>query len=77
VFEWFKQGKLYRHVVTVCHDSESKCPIFPGICKRWQMPFADPAQAAGTTAEKLAQVRQIRDAIKKWLTGPDGGTFLK
>lgn len=31
VFELFKQGNVYGHVVTVCHDSESKCPLFPGI----------------------------------------------
>ena len=29
IFELFKQGKVYGHVVTVCHDSESKCPLFP------------------------------------------------
>jgi hypothetical protein len=35
VFELFKHGKLYEHVITVCHDTESKCAIFPDITKRW------------------------------------------
>lgn len=67
VFELFKQGKLYDHVITVCHDSDSKCPIFPGITKRWHWPFPDPAAVEGTEAEKLDAVRKIRDQIRDWL----------
>jgi len=70
VFALFKQGKVYQHVITVCHDSESKCPIFPGITKRWHWPFPDPAAVEGTDQEKLAAVRKIRDAIKEWLLNP-------
>lgn len=75
VFERFKAGRLYEHVITVCHDSEDLCPIFPGITKRWHCPFPDPAQAEGTEAEKLARVRGIRDQIKDWLRNPQGETF--
>ena len=70
VFELFKQGKIYEHVITVCHDSESKCPVFPGITKRWHWPFPDPAAVRGTEAEKLEQVRVIRDMIREWLLDP-------
>ena len=70
VFELFKQGKLYDHVLTVCHDLEAKCPIFPGITKRWHWPFPDPAAVEGTEEEKLAEVRKIRDMIKDWLLNP-------
>jgi arsenate reductase len=75
VFELFKAGKLYDHVITVCQDSESLCPIFPGITKRWHCPFPDPAKVEGTHAEKLTKVREIRDAIKDWLLNPGDGTF--
>ena len=75
VFELFKQGKLYAHVVTVCHDSENKCPMFPGITKRWHWPFPDPAKAEGSHEEKLGQVRKIRDMIKEWLLNPPEGAF--
>ena len=70
VFELFKQGKLYDHVITVCHDSESKCPIFPGITQRWHWPFPDPAAVEGEENEKLEEVRKIRDMIKEGLYDP-------
>lgn len=76
VFDLFKKGNIYDHVITVCHDSESQCPIFPGITKRWHFPFPDPAKVEGNRAAQLAKVREIRDAIKKWLSDPDEGTFL-
>jgi arsenate reductase (thioredoxin) len=70
VLELFKQGRLFDHVITVCHDTESKCPIFPGISKRWHWPFPDPAAVSGADAEKLESVRQIRDSIREWLLHP-------
>ena len=70
VFDLFKAGKLYDHVITVCNDAESKCPIFPGITKRWHWPFPDPAAVEGNATEKLEQVRHIRDMIKDWLRNP-------
>ena len=52
VFELYKTGLLFTHVITVCHDSESRCPVFPGITKRWRFPFPDPAGVTGIHAEK-------------------------
>lgn len=75
VFELFRAGKLYDHVITVCHDAESQCPIFPGITQRWHMPFPDPSKVTGTQEEKLAKVREIRDAIKAWLLNPGDDSF--
>jgi arsenate reductase len=75
VFELFKQGRLFDHVITVCSDTESQCPIFPGITRRWHMPFPDPSKATGTREEQLAQVRTIRDMIKTWLVAPEPGNF--
>ena len=75
VFDMFKQGKLYEHVVTVCHDADSKCPIFPGITKRWHWPFPDPAKVKGSETEKLEEVRKIRDMIKDWLLNPPTNTI--
>jgi arsenate reductase len=65
VFELFKTGKLYDHVITVCDGAaEAKCPVFAGITKRWNWPFPDPAAVMGSAEEKLQQVREIRDMIK-------------
>lgn len=65
VFELFKQGRLYHYVITVCSESvEEKCPLFPGVTHRVHLPFPDPAAFIGTREEKMAQVREVRDAIK-------------
>ena len=75
VFDLFKQGRVYAHVITVCHDSETKCPLFPGITKRWHWPFDDPAAVEGNEADKLNAVRKIRDRIKAWLLNPPENTI--
>lgn len=75
VFEKFKSGELYNHVITVCNDREDKCPVFPGVTKRWHKPFPDPASVKGTPEERLAGVRYIRNSIREWLT-EEMDTFL-
>ena len=70
VFELYKGGNLYEHVITVCQNSESKCPVFPGITKRWHIPFPDPDSVKGNQSDKLEKVRNIRDMIKNWLINP-------
>ena len=65
VFDVFKSGKLFSHVVTVCDEtSAERCPIFPGVAKRLHWGFPDPSVLTGTDDEKLAGVRTIRDAIR-------------
>jgi arsenate reductase len=71
VFDVFKAGKLFSHVVTVCDEtSAEKCPVFPGITKRLHWSFADPSALTGNDEEKMAGVRKIREEIrakvKKW-----------
>jgi arsenate reductase len=75
VFDLFKAGRLYDHVITVCSDAETKCPLFPGITKRWHWPFPDPAAVEGDAEEKLASVRRIREMIKAWVSNPPEGTI--
>ncbi|NLV30733.1 MAG: arsenate reductase ArsC [Acidobacteria bacterium] len=70
-FELFRRGALFDIVVTVCDDSESQCPVYPGITRRVHHPFPDPAAASGSHGERLVTVRAIRDAIKEWILGPD------
>ena len=65
VFEVWKSGPVFAYVITVCHESEAAgCPMFPGAAKRLHWPFPDPSHVQGTHAEKLAQVREIRDMIR-------------
>jgi arsenate reductase (thioredoxin) len=70
VFEFYKQGRLYHHVITVCsREAEEKCPVFPGIQRRlnWELP--DPEEFEGTTEEKLEKARQLRDQIRNRVRG--------
>ncbi len=65
VFELFKTGRVFTHVITVCDDSqESKCPLYPGMTHRLHLPFPDPAQLQGSREEQVEQARQIRDSVK-------------
>lgn len=65
VFDFFKQGRLYAYVVAVCDAaSAEKCPIFPGVCKRLNWSFPNPAEFKGTDEEILAETRKVRDMIK-------------
>jgi len=72
VFDFYKQGKLYSFVVTVCDEAQSeRCPIFPGIAKKLHWGFTDPSSFTGSTEEKLAKTREVRNQIetkiKDWI----------
>lgn len=72
VFEFFKQGKRFEYVVTVCDEANSeRCPIFPSAKKTLHWSFKDPSAIKGTYDEKLVETRIIRDEIKskleKWI----------
>ena len=72
VFGFYKQGRQYDYVVTVCDESQSgKCPVFPGGGQKFHWGFDDPSRFEGTHEEKLQQTRAVRDAIKhkvkEWL----------
>ncbi len=71
VFELFKQGNLYTHVITVCEQAAMKCPVFPGLTQRLHWPFPDPAGFEGAWEQKIAQTRRVRDEIRnkvsQWL----------
>lgn len=64
-FDFYKAGKLYNYVISVCdHENAEQCPIFPGVIKRLNWPFEDPAELRGTHEERLQGARRIRDQIK-------------
>ena len=68
VFDFFKQGKAYDYVVTVCDESQAgACPIFPAtaVTKRIHWGFDDPSSFQGTPEEKLEKTRLVRDKIKQ------------
>ena len=65
VFNFFKEGRLYGFVITVCDESNAeRCPIFPGITAKLHWSFEDPAAFTGSSEERLAKIRTLRDSIK-------------
>ena len=65
VFQFFKEGRLYNYVVTVCDEaSASRCPIFPGVHKKINWSFEDPSSFAGDDIERLNKTIIVRDTIK-------------
>jgi arsenate reductase len=65
VGSFYKLGKQYDFVITVCDDASAEnCLVFPGITKRLHWSFADPSQFEGTLESKLEKTRKVRDEIK-------------
>lgn len=66
VFEFFRQGRMYNYVITVCDESNAeRCPVFPGVVKTLHWGFKDPSALTGSREEKLASTRAIRNEIEK------------
>ena len=66
IFDFFKQGRSYNYVVTVCSkEAADQCPIFPGRSTRLQWFFPDPSTFTGADKEIMSQVREVRDAIRE------------
>ena len=68
VAEMIERGERFDYIVTVCDEtSAERCPVFPGSGSRVHWSFPDPSQLQGAHAEKLAAVREVRDAIARKL----------
>ena len=61
--------KRWDLVITVCDRAKETCPVFPDAGEQLHLGFADPADAAGSEAEKLAVFRRVRDAIRRQVLG--------
>ncbi len=66
VFDFYKEGKLFHYVITVCdEESAQKCPIFAGQTSRLHWSFKDPSRFEGSYEEKLAQTKKVKEEIKQ------------
>jgi arsenate reductase len=66
VSDLLKQGKSYDFVIAVCaKEAADRCPTFPGHAKRLVWSNADPSTFSGSDEKIMAQVREVRDAIKE------------
>lgn len=52
-------------VITVCDRAKESCPLFPGGGTVLHWSFDDPASAVGTSEERLAVFRRVRDEIQE------------
>ena len=65
VSAFLNSGKSFAYVVTVCDEtSAERCPVFPGATTRLHWGFSDPSSFQGTSEQKLAKTREVRDSIK-------------
>jgi arsenate reductase len=65
-FEFFKEGRTYDYVVTVCDEaSGERCPVFPGKTSRMHWGFEDPSTFTGAGEEIREKVRKVRDKIRE------------
>ena len=69
VFDFFKEGRLYDYVITVCDKAATNCPVFPGAGKKLHWPFDDPDAAVGSEDEIMSEFRRVRDEIDHRITG--------
>lgn len=54
-----------QHLITVCEPADAKCPtVWPGVVKRHNWPFDDPATFVGMPEERLQRFREVRDQIE-------------
>ncbi len=68
VWDYFKEGRQYSYVVTVCsRDAEEQCPIFPGPARRINWPFPDPSKFTGSREEILGKTREVRNVIREMI----------
>lgn len=65
VFDFYKQGRIFNYVITVCDkEAAERCPLFIGVTQRINWSFEDPHNFTGTHQEKLEKTNQLRDKIK-------------
>jgi arsenate reductase len=66
VFDLVKQGRFYNLIIAVCSkETADRCPIFPGRATRLVWSYPDPSTFTGSDEEIMAQVREVRDAIRE------------
>lgn len=64
VFDLYKEGERFSHVIAVCDESSEHCPIFPGVNKIITWSFPDPSSFTGSEEEIMQKVRSVRDDIE-------------
>jgi len=65
VFDFYRAGERFDYVIALCDELHGeRCPIMPGVMKRIDWGFEDPAAVEGRYEERLATMRATRDQIR-------------
>jgi arsenate reductase len=62
------EGQTFDYVITVCDNARETCPMFFAAIKRLHHSFDDPAALEGSSDERLALFRRVRDELRAYLT---------
>jgi arsenate reductase len=66
VFDFYKEGRVYSYVITVCsRDNEKQCPVFPGIRRRFNWDLENPEDYTGSEEENFHKAIKLRDEIER------------
>lgn len=66
IFPFMRERPGFDYVISVCDESAPEhCPTFPAGAQQLRWSFPDPAKFDGTHEQKLAQTREVRDALKQ------------
>jgi arsenate reductase (thioredoxin) len=66
IIEFFKQGRHYHYVITVCDESKNEtCPAFPGLDSVLHWSLENPALFEGSNDKKLEKFNEIKNLIKE------------
>lgn len=57
-------SQRFEFVITVCDQAQESCPTFPDSPRLLHWSIPDPATAGGTTEERQAVFRLVRDQIR-------------
>jgi arsenate reductase len=65
VFDFYKAGKIYNYVITICdQETAQRCRVFPCMTKRHHWTFENPCTFTGSLEDKLSKSHKVRDEIK-------------